>query len=609
MDAGTLQQHESPLTVNEQVIVMSGHETIRVLEVGVDAPSQSEENGKPLDLPVSEPTSTNDPPRETVLCHTDNTCAETTVKSSAGLVSPSFPALFTAASSQPQPTLASFALQAAPQVLTQENLATLFTGVMTPTGAVTQPLLIPISIPGQVAGQQGLAVWNFPTATLATLPGLAAAPPAGGLFKLPLTNLQASVLNTALQTPVQAAQAIQAVYQAQPAVQAQAALQAAVQPQTALQATPALQTQTALLSNTVSKAEPQPQLTVQPASFTFNPAIISAATLGGQPQLLSSLAATPIFPNAIPGLQGIGSQIITNAQGQVIGTLPWFLNTPGITAGAAAAAVTAPNVVQAVTPQLLLNAQGQIIGTLASSTIQPAAIRKQASQESPAKTDQQLQPTQQIQPAPSITQPSVVVANPAPANTPATPQVHVSSSEPPTVGQLVSKSHSGGYDEDGINLEEIREFAKDFKIRRLSLGLTQTQVGQALTATEGPAYSQSAICRFEKLDITPKSAQKLKPVLEKWLNEAEMRNQEGQQNLMEFVGGEPSKKRKRRTSFTPQAVELLNTYFEKNALPTGQEITDIAKELNYDREVVRVWFCNRRQTLKNTSKLNVFQIP
>lgn len=114
--------------------------------------------------------------------------------------------------------------------------------------------------------------------------------------------------------------------------------------------------------------------------------------------------------------------------------------------------------------------------------------------------------------------------------------------------------------------------------------------------------------RFEKLDITPKSAQKLKPVLERWLAEAELWNQKGQQNLMEFVGGEPSKKRKRRTSFTPQAIEVLNSYFEKNALPTGQEITQIAKELNYDREVVRVWFCNRRQTLKNTSKINVFQV-
>jgi Pou domain - N-terminal to homeobox domain. len=48
---------------------------------------------------------------------------------------------------------------------------------------------------------------------------------------------------------------------------------------------------------------------------------------------------------------------------------------------------------------------------------------------------------------------------------------------------------------DGINLDEIKEFAKAFKLRRLSLGLTQTQVGQALSITEGPAYSQSAICR------------------------------------------------------------------------------------------------------------------
>ena len=52
---------------------------------------------------------------------------------------------------------------------------------------------------------------------------------------------------------------------------------------------------------------------------------------------------------------------------------------------------------------------------------------------------------------------------------------------------------------DGIDLEEIREFAKRFKMRRLSLGLTQTQVGQALSATEGPSYSQSAICRWGNL--------------------------------------------------------------------------------------------------------------
>lgn len=64
-----------------------------------------------------------------------------------------------------------------------------------------------------------------------------------------------------------------------------------------------------------------------------------------------------------------------------------------------------------------------------------------------------------------------------------------------TISPLI-EPQPGAPDEEGINLEEIREFAKNFKIRRLSLGLTQTQVGQALTATEGPAYSQSAICRW-----------------------------------------------------------------------------------------------------------------
>ncbi|OQV14650.1 POU domain, class 6, transcription factor 2 [Hypsibius exemplaris] len=155
---------------------------------------------------------------------------------------------------------------------------------------------------------------------------------------------------------------------------------------------------------------------------------------------------------------------------------------------------------------------------------------------------------------------------------------------------------------DGIDLEEIREFAKRFKMRRLSLGLTQTQVGQALSATEGPSYSQSAICRFEKLDITPRSAQKIKPVLERWMKEAEERYENGGQNLAEFVGCEPNKKRKRRTSFTPQALEILNVHFEKNTHPSGAEVTTLADELNYDREVVRVWFCNKRQALKNTIK-------
>uniref|UniRef100_A0ABI7ZMA9 POU domain protein n=1 Tax=Felis catus TaxID=9685 RepID=A0ABI7ZMA9_FELCA len=570
---------ESSLTVNEQVIVMSGHETIRVLEVGVDAQISAEEEGKGLEGVAAEgsqsrgPAEASEPAGEAGPDNPDSSAEAT--------VSPGDPS---------EPCPCGCHLQPSPKPAS---------GIADPdaTGCTSCP-------PGQVAGQQGLAVWTIPTATVAALPGLTAASPTGGIFKPPLAGLQAAaVLNAALPTPVQAVPPVQASSPTQP--------RPAAQPQTLFQTQPLLQTTPAILPQptaaTATAPVPKPvdtppQITVQPAGFALSPGIISAASLGGQTQILGSLTTTPVIANAIPSMPGISSQILTNAQGQVIGALPWVVNSASVAAPAPAQSLQ----VQAVTPQLLLNAQGQVIATLASSPLPPpVAVRKASTPESPAKSE-----VQPIQPTPAVPQPAVVITSPAPAAKPsASAPIPITCSETPTVSQLVSKPHTPSLDEDGINLEEIREFAKNFKIRRLSLGLTQTQVGQALTATEGPAYSQSAICRFEKLDITPKSAQKLKPVLEKWLNEAELRNQEGQQNLMEFVGGEPSKKRKRRTSFTPQAIEALNAYFEKNPLPTGQEITEIAKELNYDREVVRVWFCNRRQTLKNTSKLNVFQIP
>ncbi|KAF1465526.1 POU domain, class 6, transcription factor 1, partial [Megadyptes antipodes antipodes] len=567
-----------------QVIVMSSHETIRVLEVGVDAPLPAEEDRKALEMPPGEvargsPGETGHPGREDGPASTQSSCS-----GEAAGKTLSFPGAHSLGCPWPiHPCKRSWALD-----------RWVGAGRMSCTHRIA----------GQVAGQQGLAVWTFPTATVAALPGLTAASPTGGIFKPPIANLQAAaVLNTAIQAPVQPAQPLQAAVQPRPPLQPPGVFPAAPgQP-------PILPQPTAAPTPPAAKPlEMQTQITVQPAGFAFNPGIISAASLGGQTQLLGSLAATPVIANTISSVQGITGQILTNAQGQVIGTLPWVVNPPGMAAASPApAALPAQNLqVQTVTPQLLLNAQGQVIATLAGSAIQAAAIKKTGTPEPPSKNE-----VQPIQPAPALSQPAVVMANPAPAAKASSAPIPITCSETPTVSQLVSKppAPNSSAEEDGINLEEIREFAKNFKIRRLSLGLTQTQVGQALTATEGPAYSQSAICRFEKLDITPKSAQKLKPVLEKWLSEAELRNQEGQQNLMEFVGGEPSKKRKRRTSFTPQAIEALNAYFEKNALPTGQEITEIAKELNYDREVVRVWFCNRRQTLKNTSKLNVFQIP
>ncbi|XP_077100470.1 POU domain, class 6, transcription factor 2 isoform X3 [Siphateles boraxobius] len=322
-------------------------------------------------------------------------------------------------------------------------------------------------------------------------------------------------------------------------------------------------------------------------------AVAAAAAMG-------SIAGSQVFGNALSSLQGVTGQLVTNAQGQIIGTIPLMPNSVGPSSQSGGG--TPSLQVQPITPQLLTNAQGQIIATVIGNQILPV-INTQGITLSPIKPGQQLPQAGQTSQAPPVSQPSLLrMPHSQSPLRQASSSSSTSSSSALSVGQLVSNPQTAPSEVDGVNLEEIREFAKAFKIRRLSLGLTQTQVGQALSATEGPAYSQSAICRFEKLDITPKSAQKIKPVLERWMAEAEARHRSGMQNLTEFIGSEPSKKRKRRTSFTPQALEILNSHFEKNTHPSGQEMTEIAEKLNYDREVVRVWFCNKRQALKNTIK-------
>jgi hypothetical protein len=44
----------------------------------------------------------------------------------------------------------------------------------------------------------------------------------------------------------------------------------------------------------------------------------------------------------------------------------------------------------------------------------------------------------------------------------------------------------------------------------------------------------------------------------------------GESPLTDFMGVETSKKRKRRTSFTPHALEILNSSFERNTHPSGE---------------------------------------
>lgn len=148
-------------------------------------------------------------------------------------------------------------------------------------------------------------------------------------------------------------------------------------------------------------------------------------------------------------------------------------------------------------------------------------------------------------------------------------------------------------DPDSGDVKELEDFAHGFKLRRIKLGYTQTNVGQALAEVHGTDFSQTTICRFENLQLSYKNAQKLKPILEKWLEEAE---KQGTQHKEEEQS--PERRRKRRTSIGVGAKETLERHFITQPKPSSSEITKVADALNLDKEVVRVWFCNRRQREK-----------
>ncbi|XP_035249060.1 POU domain, class 2, transcription factor 1b isoform X2 [Anguilla anguilla] len=215
--------------------------------------------------------------------------------------------------------------------------------------------------------------------------------------------------------------------------------------------------------------------------------------------------------------------------------------------------------------------------------------------------------------------------------------------------------------EEPSDLEELEQFAKTFKQRRIKLGFTQGDVGLAMGKLYGNDFSQTTISRFEALNLSFKNMCKLKPLLEKWLNDAENLTSDQAMTSPSSLGSSPlgleglNRRRKKRTSIetnirvaleksflevshtshaleksflevshtshaleksflevshTSHALEksflevshtshaLEKSFLEQNQKPTSEEITMIADQLNMEKEVIRVWFCNRRQKEK-----------
>jgi class 2 POU domain transcription factor len=134
----------------------------------------------------------------------------------------------------------------------------------------------------------------------------------------------------------------------------------------------------------------------------------------------------------------------------------------------------------------------------------------------------------------------------------------------------------------------------------------------------GNDFSQTTISRFEALNLSFKNMCKLKPLLHKWLEDADaMANNPNTNISSQQTSGsthtttEPdpnsaqavlsdalSRRRKKRTSIETSIRVALEKQFLANPKPTSDEIQMVADGLNMEKEVVRVWFCNRRQKQK-----------
>ncbi|NXJ11081.1 P3F1A factor, partial [Odontophorus gujanensis] len=150
-------------------------------------------------------------------------------------------------------------------------------------------------------------------------------------------------------------------------------------------------------------------------------------------------------------------------------------------------------------------------------------------------------------------------------------------------------------DEDAPSSDDLEQFAKQFKQRRIKLGFTQADVGLALGTLYGNVFSQTTICRFEALQLSFKNMCKLKPLLNKWLEETD--SSTGSPTNLDKIAAQ-GRKRKKRTSIEVGVKGALENHFLKCPKPSAHEITSLADSLQLEKEVVRVWFCNRRQKEK-----------
>ncbi|GFR29348.1 protein nubbin [Trichonephila clavata] len=248
--------------------------------------------------------------------------------------------------------------------------------------------------------------------------------------------------------------------------------------------------------------------------------------------------------------------------------------------------------------------QGVLSSQAAATVAAAAAAQQQFQQQMQQQSQHQQQQTQSQQPQPRPQAPPQPPPPPLPPSSlqQSQPVIITQAQMPPAQKSPVHQSKPRPTEpspEEMTDLEELEQFAKTFKQRRIKLGFTQGDVGLAMGKLYGNDFSQTTISRFEALNLSFKNMCKLKPLLQRWLEDADasMNNPAALTNAHttpESIG----RRRKKRTSIETTVRLALEKAFLHNPKPTSEEISQLAESLTMEKEVVRVWFCNRRQKEK-----------
>uniref|UniRef100_A0A915EXY2 Uncharacterized protein n=1 Tax=Echinococcus canadensis TaxID=519352 RepID=A0A915EXY2_9CEST len=217
------------------------------------------------------------------------------------------------------------------------------------------------------------------------------------------------------------------------------------------------------------------------------------------------------------------------------------------------------------------------------------------------------------------------------------------------VKKLASKISKDNFTTNGnivvgeYNVTKLALLADRLKRYRTTRTLSQAKLSRKIaeTTSGGLKFSQSFLCRFEKLDVTLRAALGAQLYLEQWLDQVELEEQEAlgtgqrsplhsneamidlldlRERTVSEADLEPPKcflparrNRKSRAVFSEAAVEQMIQHFKRNSRPRGEELSRLADSIGYERESVRIWFSNRRYQLGVTPKQTVtalaFQKP